>query len=273
MVNEPVKLHSIQVATYFCWTALIHGMELSLWSLFTQSRPHSRKSLLSTRLYIRCLKKKIPLGDPQVHWAASLMPVPGTRRPRWTPAVATRRTGPGGQTAKGLLFVNQEQQGELNPSARDRLAGGGRQGSQAVGAQGLLAKAGYFFCSGRGEDGGRLEPGCPRAAHDPRVKGSPVCAPASPWQQGLLLPRPLRPEWPPPQPGTRPLASPRDITQLRGSLQDASRDPAPPPRPRSAPPGPGGPRSLPRSSSRSHPLRPRGRAPPPGAPGPPATHV
>ena len=36
---EHVKLHSIWVAAYFYWTALIHGMELSLWSLFTRSDP------------------------------------------------------------------------------------------------------------------------------------------------------------------------------------------------------------------------------------------
>ena len=51
---EHVKLHSIWVPAYFYWTALI--TEWSCPVVFIYSvRPHSLKSLLSTKLYIRCL--------------------------------------------------------------------------------------------------------------------------------------------------------------------------------------------------------------------------
>ena len=62
---ERVKLHSMWIAAYFYWTALIHGMEVSLWSLFTRSDPillspcYAQGSVLDA-----FKKKKIPLGDP-----------------------------------------------------------------------------------------------------------------------------------------------------------------------------------------------------------------
>lgn len=133
-------------------------------------RPHSRKSLLSTRLYIRCLKKKIPLGDPPGPSGGGISNAsPRNEAAALDPSCGHSANWSRWSNRKGLLFVNQEQQGELNPSASDRLAGGrGRRGARLWGRRGCWLKRVIFaLVAGRMEDA--WSPGV-HGLHDPRVR-------------------------------------------------------------------------------------------------------